>query len=463
MGIFTKLKGWVKMKFLTEARKMFDIKPISTEAMSGIVNRCVDAYKGNPDWVGEEIKTVNFAKTLCSETARLSTLNTKISITGSARANYLDEIAQKKIKKNLRKWVEQMCVYGAIILKPNGKGIDVVTPEAFTITNVIDGEITGCVFQETIPDRNGEKFFHRLEYHDRRDQYKIYNRVFLSESEGTLGTEIDISASPWADLDEEANIDNVDSNLFAFLCLPHANNVDMDSPVTTPLIADAMEELQDLDVAYSLNSYEIAGSKRTVLLDSDKLIMEKGVSKDRIKGRMGLPDYVRMVEGTGQTDFYQEINPTLNTTTRLEGINALLSQIGYKIGFSNGYFVFNEQQGIQTATGVEASQQRTIQFIADVRECVKNACTELIYALNAFADAYDLAPLGKYEVVYDFGDITENHEEDKARWWGYVLAGVVPRWKYFVMFEGMTEEEAKAMTDEALKAQVATQTLFSEE
>jgi hypothetical protein len=30
-----------------------------------------------------------------------------------------------------------------------------------------------------------------------------------------------------------------------------------------------------------------------------------------------------------------------------------------------------------------------------------------------------------------------------------VQAGKVPAWKYFVKFEGMTEEEAKSMTEEA--------------
>ena len=46
---------------------------------------------------------------------------------------------------------------------------------------------------------------------------------------------------------------------------------------------------------------------------------------------MGLPDMVKNVWGSGTETFYQEINPTLNTDMRLNGINALLSQIGYKV------------------------------------------------------------------------------------------------------------------------------------
>ena len=162
-----------------------------------------------------------------------------------------------------------------------------------------------------------------------------------------------------------------------------------------------------------------------------------------------MPDMVKNVFGDGVNTFYQEINPTLQTETRIMGINALLSQIGYKCGFSNGYFVFNESTGIQTATGVEAEQQRTIQFIKDVRDKLEVCLDGVLYALNVFADLYKLAPYGPYEVVYDFGDITYNREEDRARWYGYASQNRIPFWYYLVKFEGMTEEEAKAMVEEA--------------
>ena len=167
--------------------------------------------------------------------------------------------------------------------------------------------------------------------------------------------------------------------------------------------------------------------------------------------RSSLPDYIKLVDGDTSTesDVYHEINPTLNTDTRLTGINALLSQIGYKSGFSNGYFVFNESTGIQTATQVEADQQRTMQFIKDVRDKLESCLDGLLYALDVFASLYKIAPNGSYDIAYDFGDITYNRDEDRVRWWGYVQAGKVPAWMFFVKFEGMTEEEAKAMTAEA--------------
>ena len=102
-----------------------------------------------------------------------------------------------------------------------------------------------------------------------------------------------------------------------------------------------------------------------------------------------------------------------------------------------------------TATQVEADDRRTIQLIKDVRDQLESCFNGLIYALDKFADAYALAPRGMYEVVYDFGDITYNREEDKARWYSYVTAGRVPFWYYLVKFEGYTEEDAKAIEQAA--------------
>ena len=102
-----------------------------------------------------------------------------------------------------------------------------------------------------------------------------------------------------------------------------------------------------------------------------------------------------------------------------------------------------------TATQVEADDRRTIQYIKDVRDKLEDCLNGVIYALNVFADLYSLSPVGAYEINYDFGDITYNYQEDKATWWNYVVQRKVPAWLYFVKFEGMTEEEARAMVKEA--------------
>lgn len=469
MGIIARIKGWFDMLFKSKSKEEFNIEDITSDEMKRMIDMCVNIYRGKPYWVDadEHIKTINFAKAVCSETARLTTLAIGIQIGDSARADWLQQQIEN-VYFQLRHWVEYGCAFGTIILKPNGENIDLYTPDRFIATDQSNGEITGCVFVNKEVDATGKKYYTRLEYHRFLDDgtYAISNKCYVGASENDLNESIDIEKTPWVGLLEEAAIENIERPIFGVLRTPHANNIDIDSPLALPIFADAIEEFKDLDIAYSRNAKEIRDSKRLVLLDSDRLLPTGGKVHNTITGftkareDLGLPDYVKNVYGGGQENFYQEINPTLNTDTRLTGINALLSQIGYKCGFSNGYFVFNESTGIQTATGVEAEQQRTIQFIKDCRDKLESCLDDLIYALSKFADLYGYAPVGDYEVQYDFGDILYNYEEDKARWYSYVTQGKVPFWYYLTKFENMTEEEAKALEQ---AAQPKEPTLFGGE
>lgn len=463
MSIFTSIKGWFSMLLKSRAKDEFNIEVISSDQMDAWVTECINIYQGNPIWldVDDHIDTVNFAKEICSEMARLVTMGIGIHIDGSSRAKWLQEQIDR-VYFQLRHWVEYGCAYGTVILKPNGDTIDLYTRNQFEITHVTGDQIDGVVFHNQ--KKVGDKWYLRLEYHRfDGDQYRITNKCYVGDSPNDTKKRIDISLTPWSELAEESAILGVDRPLFGVFRTPAANNLDMGSPFGLPIFSEAVQELRDLDIAYSRNAKEILDSKRIVLLDTDAMlpggmpVAKTPHAFEMQRNQMGLPDMFKNVRGDGKETFYQEINPELRTEERLKGINALLNQIGYKSGFSNGHFVFNESGGIQTATQVEADQQRTIQTVKDVRDKLESCLDGLIYALDVFATLYQLASAGTYEAVYDFGDITYNREEDRARWWGYVQAGKVPAWKFFVKFEGMTEEDAKEMTAEA---QPKTPTLF---
>lgn len=455
MSIMGTIKGWFSMLLQGRAKEEFQIKPIESAAVDSFLSLCGRIYSGHPDWLDpdDHIRTVNFASILCSEAAKLATLDIGIHSTGSTRAEWI-QTEIDKLRQDLRGWMEYACAYGTVILKPNGDGVDLYTRNSFEVTHHTNGEIDGVVFLDQT--EQGGKWYTRLEYHRFEDgAYAITNKCSISDSPTGKGKPIKIEKTPWRELAEDVRLLNVDRPLFGVLHMPHANHIDHTSPYSLPLFSHAIEELRDLDIAYSRNAKEIVDSKRTVLLDSDRMLPTGGrvnTTAGYFNARresLGLPDFIKAVEGTGMEPFYREINPALNTTERLEGINAILGQIGFKSGFSNGYLVFNEKTGMITATQVESDDRRTIQLIADLREGLKSCVDGLVYALDKFADLYDLAPVGVYEITYDFGDITYNHEEDRARWYGYATAGKVPFWLYLVKFEGYTEEEAKAISQEA--------------
>ena len=323
-----------------------------------------------------------------------------------------------------------------------------------------NSNITGIIFKDSYADN--DRYYTRLEYHyfdsshpEGFRPYYIRNKAYMSHSSQSMGDPIALARTKWADLMEDSGPimktsgEQLDGPMFGVFRTPQANNVDLGTALGLPIYADAIEEMKDLDVAYSRNAVEIFDSEKIILAD-DRLMYDSGKNlKSRGPADVKLPHYVKNVFGNSPEEFYQEINPQLNTDTRLSGINALLSQIGYKCGFSNGYFVFNEATGIQTATGVEAEQQRTVQLLKDVRDKLEACLNGAIYAMSVYADLYNLAPVGNYEVVYNFGDILYSHEADKQQWYAYAVQNRVPFWYYLMKFEGFTEEEARALVEEA--------------
>ena len=451
------------MDYVAQIKEAFGVDVLSYAKTEQVIDACVAAYECTPAWESEDdaIKSTNFAKTLCEEIARLTWLGTSVKVEGK-QGKYLQDIIDKRYY-DLQTWGEYGFGYGTVIVKPNGRDYDVFMPQEYYVTAVFNREIWGAVFVST--QKDGKTWYTRLEWHRFEDKiYKISNKCYKGEEKGNTSEQVDIKETPWSDLEEETVIDWATRPFFAVLRTPQANPFDKDSPLGIPVFAQAMVELEDLDVAYSRFSEENHDSRRTVMLDSDRLLQTGTTAEQRkamkekkarienynaTRDAMGLPKYVKAVEGMVEGEIYHEINPTMNTAVRIAGINALLSQIGYKAGFANGYFVFNEASGIQTATGVEANQQRTIQFIKSCRDRAEKMLDDLLYAIAGFGVLKEEVAQGDYDATYQFGDITYNEDEDRARWLQYVAMGKIPFWYYLTKFEGMTEEEAKKLEEEA--------------
>ncbi len=456
--------------FHSAIKSEFNVEPVASTRMDDAISRWMRIYRGAPSWVDEDngIITINFAKAVCEETARLTTLAIGIKVSGSARADWLQKLVDDALyyDHRLRKWVEYGAAGGTVIFKPNGSGIDVITPDRFEITALDSNKkVIGIVFEDSYTE--GDSYYTKHEYHRLRNmtdesgpvsRYIITNRTFKSSNPDLLGKEIPITETRWAALQPEAAIERNDRSgfermLFGIFTMPSANNIDIDSPMGSAIFANAIKEMETLDIGYSRNRYEIDNSN-TIELLSDMLISGKS---DR------LPSHVHKVtDANPDNPFYESVERKLNTTERKIGINQELSFIGYKCGYSNGYFVFDEKTGMVTATQVESDDRRTIQLIKDIRDNLQSALDDTIAAASVFADLYDLAPVGTYKVDYDFGDITYNEDEDRQRWYQLAKDGTIPMWMYLTRFEGFSEAEAKQLQAEREEKEAAQAKLFAD-
>lgn len=366
MGLLNSIKGWWNRMFTSAVKKEYNVAGIESQDMRNAMDLWANIYQGSTPWVSaeDEIKTIKFAKKICSELALLTTLDIDVAFDGK-RKEYMQKFFDDSIKKQLREWVELGCAMGTIILKPNGEGVDIITPDRFEIVSK-DGNrnVTGIVFQDTHVE--DDLIYTKLEYHrfwkasvkiSENEEYKemtyytITNRTFCSKDSNSIGHPVPLADTKWSNLQDEMHIakrsdEGLNSMLFGLFRVPSANEIDLGSPLGMSVFSNAIEELKDLDIAYSRNATEIKESRRTVLVDDRLAMLPSTIGSDGkvIKHRLKLPKFVRNVMGEDGTSFYQEINPTINIEQRKQQIDFQLNLIGCKCGFSNGYFVLDEKQ-----------------------------------------------------------------------------------------------------------------------
>lgn len=478
MITWNKIRSWISNMFTRDAEKEFKVESIESDIMSAAIQEWKDIYQGKPPWADDDIESFGFAKTICNETARLATLDLKINIEGSARADWLQKIADSFIVKMQQDEFEKACAFGHIILKPNGNGIDYIMPwEYVPIGKDEEGNINEAIFFDRYHEEDGKWYYTRMEYHKFEEVeniegkiYKITNKTYRSAGKEGIGLPINIKDTKWADMEEEEYITNIDKPLFATFKMPVANNIDINSPLGCSIFSNAEKELKNLDIGHTRLEDEVYDSQKKVFM-GDMLFAGEGTQvKNRItpngavdKTGKKLPRYVHILPGTDTGEEYHEINPQLQTEARIKAINHFLNLAGVKCGYSTGQFVLDGRTGKVTATQVEADDRETIQLIKQIRDVFQKATDNMIYAANAIADIYNITPVGVYEVSYAFGDITYNWEEDRARHWGYVMQNKYPLWRYYVKFEGMSEDEAKAIVEEAKNDNIDSGGLFGEE
>lgn len=439
-----------------EVSKVFGVELIASDAMDTAIKRWYDISVGKPPWknIEDDIDTINMAKHISDTRAKLTTLDIGIAVSGSPRAEYLQKIVDDLLKR-LPDRLAEADRLGGLMIKWNGCSWDYILPGDFGITaKNNNGEIVGAIFASHI--REGKSHYTRLEYHrfEGSDKYgPIYvvtNKAFKNQEMGDhkymLGTPISLQkVSAWAEMQDEVRISKLERPLFSYYRVPGSNTIDPASPLGLSVFANAITELKAIDVAVSRKNAEVEDSKHITFVGQTVIrnAQNNGIELPRfVKGLgMGIND--------GDTTAVHEHVPTLLTDQRTKDINFNLSLVGVKCGFSEGVFVMDGQTGMITATQVEADDRDTIQTIKTDRDALKDALEQAIYGANALVTLYNLAPLGEYELNFNFGDITYSYEEDKAAWRAYALQGWVPKWLYFVKFEGMSEEEAKAVTAEA--------------
>lgn len=404
-----------------------------------------ELYVGKAPWLSDDVKSLNIPAAVASDMARLITAEMKSDISGSSRADYLNEVYQL-VLSGMRAYVEYGCAKSGLAFKPyvTDKGLqvgfiqaDCFFPTAFSSS----GKITGAVFVDQI--NRDKRYYTRLEYHNMGESYSIKNRAFVSHYASEIGREISLeSVEEWQGLEAEISIENIDRPLFGYFKFPGANTVDSSSPLGVSVYAKAIDLIKEADKQYSRLLWEFESGERALFV-SDTAFK---------KGRDGKPilPHKRLyrtlsLEFDGE-DLYKEWTPTLREENILHGLNAILRKIEYTCGLAYGT-LSDVQDTDKTAEEIRASKQRSYTTVCDAQKALRTALEDLVYSMDVLCSLYKLSPAGSYDVSFEFDDsIVADRQAEFAEKQQLVTAGIMQPWEFRMWYFGETEEEAKRAT-----------------
>jgi A118 family predicted phage portal protein len=425
------------------AEREFGVSPAVSMTMEKYIALWYAMMVNTPPWQDCNVKAVGLPAAICREVTRPTLVEFTANITGSQRADYLNDGFQLA-KENFGKALELGLALGGVALKPYIYGdkllVDMTGAAGFQPTKFDPtGRCIGGVFRDK-PVKVNSKYYVRLESHDLTDTvYTIKNKAYYSDSTGSVGAPAPLDVVPeWADIQEEVTIQNMDGPLFAYFKPPIANTADTNSLCGMSIYGDAatVELIKQADEQWERLRWEFKSGERKVLMDGntstanmfDKRLFEIGAF-------------------TSDGDFYQFLNPELRNDAVYKGFQDVLRRIEFNVGLSYGD-ISDPQTVEKTATEIRSGKQRKYVLISSIQTALEHTFDALIYAMDVYATLYGLAADGEYEVTYDWGDSILDDQETKcnefARDLQLLNAGIMNDWEFRAKYFNEDEATAKA-------------------
>ncbi len=387
---------------------------------------------------------LKLGRAIAGEVARLVTIELKSELSGGSRGAFLNESYQKVIE-NIRIPIEAGCALGGMVLKPyvdNGKiMVDFVRADCFyPLCFDSSGRITAIAFVDRVSEDG--KYYTRIEKHELKGTtYTITNKVYKSLNKDYIGTPDSLdSVGKWSALAEKMRIESVKQPLFGYFKPATGNTIDPMSPLGVSVFSGAEQLMEDAERQYARLLWEFESGERAVFANSMAFRNDK-------EGKPVLPNKkLYKTLDVEDVDFFKEWSPTLRQSALIEGLNTIFRRIEFNCGLAYGT-LSDVQQTDKTAEEIKASKQRSYATISDTQKMLKNALSDLVYAMDIWTTLYNLAPMGSYDESFEFDDsIVADRKTEFAEKQALVSMGIMQPWEIRMWYFGESEEEAKAKT-----------------
>lgn len=436
-------------------QKAMGVEVAVSRLMSNAIYRWNNMYTNRAPWLKDEVRSLNLPAAICTEMARLVTIEAKIDITGSPHADLIAKYMNPFLEK-LPAYVEYACSTGGIMFKPyvsDGKVFIDVAKAGYFYPVEFDsaGAITGVIFPEF--KRKGKKLYTRLEYQQLLNgKYFVVNKAFVSRKAQirnddivNIGQEIRLEDVPeWADIEPYVEFAHADRTLFSYFNIPIANNTDPDSPLGVSVYARAENQIEDADQQYGATMWEFRSKETAVQVAREffkkdrqgNAVLPKG--KERLYHDMGTS-----ISDISGKPFFNVYSPEIRDASFFNGYNRIIQKVEFNSGLAYG--TLSDPQTVdKTAEEIKSSKQRSYATVKSIQNSLENALRVLVDAIDAWMAIEGLSSPGPVDVSVSWDDsLVTDKKAEREQDMQDVAIGAMGVDEYRAKWRGETIEQAR--------------------
>ena len=344
----------------------------------------------------ERIDNINFTSIFANKLANYVISDSNMNIEGdNPRTELLNKIGQSMWKKG-KKIVSMGFGYGGVFLIPYVKGNKLyytIVPQSRVTIDSTEGDlITGATIlaerKEITKSMGQTKTYIRWTNYRLEKRFDgTYNGIIEQKFSDETGQEIP-APEFWQNILLKQTISGVDRVLLGYIPSPVNNRKTNDKygvPITYGCEATILEIKETMK--QMIREYEL----KECFVGADVTMF----NKDNILSKNGLFKKV----DSGKDDFFEVFDPQFRDyTTRLQ---ELYKRLEHEVGTSYG--ILSEVNSVNaTATEIKHAMYDTFTLCDDMRSNVEKGLEDFFYACNVLANAYNLSPMGDYELSFDW-------------------------------------------------------------
>lgn len=342
------------------------------------------------------IDDINFASIFSDKLANYVMSDSTINIDGTnKRADYLNTFTQNVLKDG-KKIVGMSLGYGGVFVVPyvqNGELLyNIIEQSRVIINNTIGQKIVSATIlseQNIITNQMGsDKIYLRW------TDYDIVNNNLVITQKYTDGDGIEIPVPEfWSNIKQQMNISNVDRALFGYFKSPINNRIGISKygvPITfgcDSTIAEIKECMRQMIKEFNIKQAWVGVDAKFFKKDANgkDIIADSGMFK----------------KFDSDQDLFQIYAPNYQFDPLFARYNMLLSRLEKQVCVSKGFLTDAETTNA-TATEIKRAMYDTFTLVDDIRSNFEKGMSDLMYSCNVLANAYNLSPIGDYNISYDW-------------------------------------------------------------